>query len=698
VKQLLQYLDDGKTELADAPVPICGRGQLLIRTNRSLISAGTERMLLEFGRAGLLDKARQQPDKVRQVLDKVRTDGLLPTLEAVRSKLDQPVAPGYSNVGVVVEVGSGVSGFQPEDRVVSNGRHAEFVVVPKNLCARVPEAVTNEQAAFTVLGAIALQGIRLAAPTLGETVAVSGLGIVGLLAVQILRANGCRVIGLDPSPARVSLARQLGAAGVDLSNDDDPVRTAVEFSRGQGVDAVLITASTNSNAPVRQAAQMSRKRGRLVLVGVTGLELSRADFYQKELSFQVSCSYGPGRYDSTYEEGGQDYPFGLVRWTEQRNFEAVLDLLSTGAVAVEPLISHRLPFGEARRAYEILSSGEPSLAILLSYPADPPRALQRVVTLHGAAGSANPSVAFIGAGNYAGRVLMPAFKSANADLNVVVTQGSSNGVHYGRKYGFRKVSTDLLETLADRSVDTVVVATRHDSHARLVVQALEAGKHVFVEKPLCLTLPELADITAATAAAPTQALMVGFNRRFSPLVVRMQSLLATVPGPKHIIATVNAGVVPPDHWTMDKARGGGRIVGEACHFIDLLRHLAGWPIRHHRAVAARGSSEQATLTVEFEDGSVGVIHYLTNGHRGFPKERIEVFVAGRVLQLDNFRRLEGWGWPGFSKMSLWQQDKGQRACVAAFVESRRQGAAPIVAVAELLETSRAAIELQENLA
>ena len=706
MKQILQSLKTGATEVVEVPAPAAGPGQLLIRSTRSLVSAGTERMLVEFGKANWLDKARQQPDKVRQVLDKVRTDGLQPTLEAVRSKLDQPIALGYCNVGTVVALGAGVDGFAVGERVVSNGRHAELVCVPKNLCARIPAAVGDEPAAFAVLGAIALQGIRLAQPTLGECVAVTGLGLIGLLAVQLLRAQGCRVLGLDFDAQKLALARQFGAETVDLSRGEDALAAAAAFSRGRGVDAVLITASTSSSEPVSQAAHMCRKRGRIVLVGVTGLELSRADFYEKELSFQVSCSYGPGRYDPAYEEGGRDYPLGYVRWTEQRNFEAVLDMMAAGALDVAPLVSHRFAFAQAAEAYALLGGEAPSLGILLEYDEQPAAAglLRRTVALAPLpAAPGRACVGFVGAGNYAGRVLMPAFRAAGATLHTVVTTGGAGGVHYGRKHGFVQVSTDLEALLADAAVDTLVVATRHDSHARLVRQALQAGKHVFVEKPLCLTLAELAEIEATLAARPQQRLMVGFNRRFAPLVLRMKTLLEGVAEPKSFVMTVNAGAIPPEHWTQDKAVGGGRIVGEGCHFVDLLRHLAGAPIVAQSAVALGRhpalavTSDKALLTLQFADGSVGAIHYLANGHKGFPKERLEVFCAGRVLQLDNFRRLNGWGWKGFGKLGAWQQDKGQRACVQAFVDAVRAGNPSPIPLVEVLEVSQTSIELQQSL-
>ena len=706
MKQILQHLKTGQTEVAEIPCPGAGRGQLLIRTTRTLVSAGTERMMVDFGKAGLIDKARQQPDKVRMVLDKISTDGLMPTIAAVRNKLDQPLAMGYCNVGEVVEVGAGVTGYAVGDRVASNGKHAELVAVPVNLCAKVPDAVPDEAAAFTVLGAIALQGIRLAQPTLGETVVVTGLGLIGLVTVQLLRAHGCRVLGLDFDADKLALARRFGAEVVDLKSGADPVAAALEYSRGRGVDAVIITASTKSSEPMHQAALMCRKRGRIVLVGVTGLELSRADFFEKELSFQVSCSYGPGRYDPNYEDKGQDYPLGYVRWTEQRNFEAVLDMLAEGRLDVAALVSHRFGIAEAERAYAVVGGSEPSLGIVLGFaePGAEAGTPVRTVSLVPAANapiakvSGTPSVSVIGAGNYAGAVLIPAFKAAGARLARIASAGGASSVHLGRKFGFAEATTDTAALLTDPGTDAVVISTRHDTHADYVLRGLAAGKHVFVEKPLALTLGEIDHIEAAALAAPKQLLMVGFNRRFAPQIVKTRQLLAGAPGAKTLVMTVNAGTIPATHWTQDRTVGGGRLVGEGCHFVDLLRFLVGAPIESFQVARMAGATpDTASVTLRFADGSLGTLLYLANGSKAFPKERLEVFAAGRVLQLDNFRRLTGFGWPGFTKMNLWRQDKGQTACTAAFVNALKAGGASPIPLSELLEVSRISIQIEEAL-
>jgi predicted dehydrogenase len=703
MKQILQSLKTGETRLDEIPAPVVAPGQLLIHTAASLISAGTERMLVEFGRANPIEKARQQPDKVKMVLEKARTDGLVATLDAVRSKLDQPLVLGYCNVGRVSDVGVNVTGFVLGDRVVSNGKHAEVVVVPKNLCAKVPNNVSDEAAAFTVLAAIGLQGLRLVSPTLGECIAVTGLGLIGLLTVQMLRAQGCRVLGIDFDPARLALAREFGAEVVNAATGD-VLSAAAAISRGMGMDAVIITASTKSNEPISQAAQMCRKRGRIVLVGVTGLELSRAEFYKKELTFQVSCSYGPGRYDPSYEEGGNDYPIGFVRWTEKRNFEAVLDLMANGTLKIAPLITHRFTVDNAEEAFALLTSETPSLGIVLQYrPQEEPERLSvRKVRLGETPRTGKATVAFLGAGNYAGRVLISAFDKAGAQLHTLVSGGGVSAVHFGRKYGFAEASTESAPVLANHDIDTVVVATRHNAHADQVLAALRAGKHVFCEKPLCLTLEELAEIEIEARARPTQLLMVGFNRRFAPHVVRMRSLLDTIAEPKNFIMTVNAGEIPPEHWTQDPDVGGGRIIGEGCHFIDLLRHLAGAPISRSEVAAigchpGQGArDDKVTITMLFEDGSLGTVHYLANGHKAFPKERLEVFAAGRILQLDNFRALKGWGWKGFSAMKVWKQDKGQAACAKAFVEAVRNGGPAPIPLDEVIDIGRITIEIANS--
>jgi predicted dehydrogenase/threonine dehydrogenase-like Zn-dependent dehydrogenase len=693
MKQILQSLRTGTTEVTDVPAPFAGRGQLLIRSSKTLISAGTERMLVSFGKANLVEKALQQPDRVRQVLAKMMTDGIRPTLENVFSRLDQPLPLGYCNVGNVIEAGAG---FAAGERVVSNGRHAEIVAVPLNLVARVPDAVSDDQAAFTVIGAIALQGIRLAAPTLGECVVVTGLGLVGIMTVQLLVANGCRVLGLDLDPAKLALARRFGAETVDVSDGFDPVEPAMRFSRGRGVDAVIVTAATKSSEPIHQAAQMSRKRGRIILVGVTGLELSRNDFYEKELTFQVSCSYGPGRYDTSYEMDGVDYPIGFVRWTEQRNFEAVLDMMAAGRLEVLPLISHRFDLDDAPKAYDLVDSPEASLGILLEYPQTEAIPLARTLVASALRPpTAGRGISVIGAGAYASAVLLPALKLTGARLATVVSAGGVSAVQAARKFGFANAATDVDAAIADTQVSAVVIATRHNNHAELVLKALDAGKSVFVEKPLALHHEDVTAIEAALQSKPELLLMVGFNRRFAPHVRKLRELLPNGGARRSFVMTVNAGAIPANHWTQDPDVGGGRIIGEACHFIDLLRFLADAPIASYSAQGL--SKDTASIDLKFENGSIGAIHYFANGAKTFPKERLEVFSEGKVVQIDNFRALTGYGWPLPKRMKLGAQDKGQRAAMAAFVSALEQGGAPPIPFAEIFEVARVTIDIAESL-
>lgn len=704
MKQVLQNISNGQTSLVDVPCPQVKNNYLLISTSKTLVSAGTERMLIDFGKANFIDKARQQPDKVKMVLGKIKTDGLSATFDAVKSKLDQPLPLGYCNVGTVLH--NGGTGFDPGTRVVSNGNHAEVVRVPKNLCAKVPDNVDDQTAAFTVLGAIGLQGVRLINPTLGESVVVTGLGLIGLITVQLLRANGCRVLGLDFDSAKCELARKLGAQTVDLSKGEDPIKVAEAFSRGRGVDAVIITATSKSSEPLSQAATMCRQRGRIVLVGVIGKEISRADFFAKELTFQVSCSYGPGRYDGDYEDNGNDYPVGFVRWTEQRNFEAVLDLMATGAIDVNPLITHRFSINDALDAYQCLDD-KSSLGIVLDYPNNNETELTgRTVKLssHVDYNASDAVCAFVGAGNYASRVLMPAFKAAGASLDTVVTSGGVSAVHHGDKQGFVKASTDFDQVVTDTSINTVVIATQHNLHAQQIIAALKNDKHVFVEKPLALIESEIDEIESAYYESVTKPkVMVGYNRRFAPHVVKMKQLLASVKSPKTFIMTMNAGDIPADHWTQDAAVGGGRIIGEACHYIDLMRHLAGSKIIGFNAMCLGDApgvairEDKASITLSFKDGSIGTIHYFANGGKAFPKERIEVFSNDAVLQLDNFRKLLGFGWNGFSKMKLLSQDKGQKNCSKAFVESIQQGKASPISFDEIIEVARISCQVAESL-
>lgn len=705
--QILQNLRSGETMLADVPAPKGLPGTLLIASHSSLVSAGTERMLVDFGKSGWIQKARSQPDKVRDVIAKIKVDGLKSTINAVQAKLDQPLPMGYCNVGSVIYVGNRISKseFSIGDRVVSNGNHAEFVCVPKNLCCKIPEGVSDDEASFAVVGAIGLQGIRLLNPTIGESVVVVGLGLIGLLCVQMLRANGCRVMGIDFDTSKCELAKSFGAETVDLSSGADPVSHAMTWTKGRGVDGVLITASTKSNEPVHQAAHMSRKRGRIVLVGVVGLELSRADFYEKELSFQVSCSYGPGRYDVQYEEKGIDYPLPYVRWTEQRNMEAFLQLIASKSVDLAPLITHRFSLNDALKAYQAVSKKE-GIGLLIQYPESnrhvPEKDLNRLVELKSEGKDSLSKVVcgVIGAGSFTRQVLLPSIGRTSASMHAIVSCGGVTASDLGRKFGFNQAGTDASNVISDPGNNLLLITTRPNTHASFVRDGLKAGKAVFVEKPLCLTRSELDAITTDYQSCDAPFVMVGFNRRFAPLTQTLKQCLEANSEVKSFIYTVNAGYIPPDHWMQDPEIGGVRLLAEGCHFIDLLRYLVGRSIESAKVsyTIPSGVDTQDTFSIQlsFSDGSIGTVHYFANGSKSFPKERLEVFCGGGVLQLDNFRTLHGYGWKGFSKQKSAGQDKGHNDELKAVVDALEQGKPAPIPFDEIVEVTDISLALVES--
>lgn len=698
---VLQDLAGGETQLVDAPAPRGGSADVVIATLASVVSAGTERMLVDFGRASLLGKVRSQPQRVGEVIDKARTDGIATTVGAVRSKLAQPIPLGYSSAGVVVSVGRSVTGIAVGDVVAAAGPHAELAAVPHNLVAVVPDGVAPADAAFATIGSIGLQGIRLAAPTVGERFVVTGLGLVGLLTVQLLLAQGCSVLGIDPNPQRRARAEAYGATTVAAG--DSVLSAAEAFSSGLGVDGVIICASTSSSEPVHQAAQMCRQRGRIILVGVTGLELDRADFYEKELSFQVSAAYGPGRYDPSYEGGGVDYPFGHVRWTAGRNMAAVLDLVASGRVDVGSLVTDEFDFDDAPAAYETLVSDPAALGIVLRYPqpdvTDASPLLGRTVKIGTTSTSPGRGrVGVLGAGNFASQVLLPAIRDAGATIDTIASSGGTAASIAAGRFDALSATSDVDQVFESAEIDTVVIATRHDSHAGYVERALRSGKHVFVEKPVVIDRDQLSSlhrcITELSADGGSVPLLgVGFNRRFAPVSQRMSELLADQPGPKALVLTMNAGAIPADHWTQDPAVGGGRIAGEACHLIDLARFLVGSPIVDVSSIQLQqpGPADTATVSLTFGDGSIATVNYFANGSKRYPKERVEVFSGGRVLVNDNFRSLKAYGWPGVRTLRLRKQDKGHAAGMAAFIAAVRSGGPAPIPLDEVLEVSEASL-------
>jgi len=706
MKQVLQNMRTGRTAVVDVPVPSARPGTALVRTAASLVSAGTERMLVEFAEKSLVGKARSRPDLVRQVLEKARREGLLTSLTTAFNRLDQPLALGYSSAGTIVALGKGMEGFKVGGRVACAGGgfavHAEYCVVPRNLLVPLPKEVGFESAAFSTLGAIALHGFRLAEAEVGERVAVIGLGLLGLMMIQIAAAAGCEVFGVDINAERVALARRLGAKAV-LRNQ--AVEGAAAFSAGRGADAVIICADTPSADPVELAGVIARDRARVVATGAVGLHVPRKLYYEKELSLVNSRSYGPGRYDPLYEEAGHDYPIGYVRWTEGRNLQAVVDLMASDKLNVQPLITHRFPIEQASAAYALITGKkqEPFLGVLLTYPETPHEPAETRVPFTVFHGQVSPvRLGVLGAGNFANAVLLPAIqRQKGIDRIGIASVGGLHAQHDGKKFGFAYAASDEQDVLNDPEVNTVAILTRHDTHADLAVQALKAGKHVFVEKPLATTAEGLKHVQSALKKAPG-LLTVGFNRRFAPLSVSLNEFFEHRNESLHMHYRVNAGYIPLNHWTQDPDQGGGRIIGEACHFIDFLTFLAGAsPI----SVVARGlpdsgryREDNVSITLTFPDGSVGVVDYLANGDRSFPKERVEVFCGGRIAVLDDFRTLD-LVHEGRRKRirSALRQDKGHAGEWRVFVKAIQEGGDPPIPYEQLVGVTKAAFAAVESL-
>ncbi len=707
MKQVVQDIRSGATTVQDVPAPQVLPGTALIRNAASLVSAGTERSLVEFAGRSLLGKARSRPDLVRQVIDKSLREGLLTTLEAVQNRLDQPMPLGYASAGTITALGDGMQGFKVGQRVACAGGgfavHAEYVVVPKNLLAPIPQEVDFESAAFATLGAIALHGFRLGEAGLGERVAIVGLGLLGLLAALIARAAGCSVFGIDLDPQRVKRAQELGFTAVER-------REAVEggraFSQGRGFDLVQICADTPTNDTVELAGAIARDRGTVVATGVVGTQLPRKLYYEKEITFHISRSYGPGRYDPSYEEAGLDYPPAYVRWTEGRNLEAFLQMQAQGLLDVRPLISHRFAIEEAERAYGLIQSedGEPFLAVLLVYPeveipAAPPETLELGA---GARRAEAVRLGVIGAGNFASGVLLPALRrTPGVELVALASARGLNASSVGRKFGFKRATTDLDSLLTADDINTIAILTRHDLHAEQIIAGLTAGKHVFCEKPLAIDQAELLNIAGALHSSG-QLLTVGFNRRFAPLIVEMKRFLEKTAEPLAMSYRVNAGPLPDAHWLHDPMTGGGRLIGEACHFIDLLTHLAGQlPQRVTTSAlpdAAGYHEDNFSLTIEYADGSVGHVLYVANGDRALPKERLEVFGGGRAAVLDDFRRLELVADGRRRVLRSWlRQDKGHRAQWVAFSKAIQAGGPPTIPYAQLFAVTQASFAGLESL-
>jgi len=709
MKQILQHMNDGKTVVEEVPVPVTRRGTALVLTSASLVSAGTERMLVDFAEKNLIGKAAARPDLVRQMISKAEREGLLPTLEAAFNKLDQPMPLGYSSAGTIIETGSGMGEFKPGDRVACAGGgyavHAEYNLVPRNLLAKLPDSVDFESAAFTTLGAIAMHGFRLSSPQIGESVCIIGLGLLGLLAAQIARAAGCTVFGVDLSSDRVQLAKRLGFSA---SLNDECLDLVAGITEGRGFDHVLICADTSSDETVQLAGQVARDRGHVVAIGAVGLELPRKIYYEKELNFIVSRSYGPGRYDPIYEENGLDYPPGYVRWTEGRNLQSFIDLLASGKVDVKPLISHRFSIDEAPKAYELITGRgkEAFLGVLLTYPQTSElKPVQRKVTIPSTATGTTREirVGVLGAGNYAQAVFLPIIKkTGGAELSGIVTASGLSAQQAARKFGFGYAATAEEEVLSDPAINTVVILTRHQHHGRQVLAALKNHQSVYCEKPLALTTDELDDIADVLKQENTSLLTVGYNRRFAPMVTQLAEFIANRSEALFLHYRVNAGYLPPTHWLHDIEQGGGRIIGEGCHFIDLLTFLTGeLPV----SIQVAGlpdqnnyNSDNVQITLRYPDGSLGTITYLANGNKNYAKERLEVFSSGRIAILNDFRSLELITETQKRTMrSRLRQDKGHAAAWKTFLAAVKAGGPPPIPYDQLFSTSRASFAAVEAL-
>jgi len=707
MKQLIQIYRNGALQIADVPAPVVRATGVVVATRNSLISVGTERASALMARKNILGKALARPDLVRKVVEQVENNGLIGTAKMVFSRLQAPVAPGYSCAGVALEVGREVTGIKVGDALACAGQnyasHAEVVFVPRNLCVKIPDGVTFEAASYVALGAIAMQGIRQAEPRLGEVVAVIGLGLIGQLTVQMLVANGCSVVCADLDPTKVELACKTGAAAVSLQHLGDKVAAA---SAGRGADAVIIAASTRDDVPVSAAAQICRKRGRVVVVGAVGMNLPREPFYIKELDLRLSTSYGPGRYDPDYEEKGVDYPHAYVRWTEQRNMEAFLALAQAGRVATAQLTTHRFPIERAAEAYRlILDSTEPFLGVLLQYSPPADVRARAVVALHHNASSASVCLGIIGAGNHVADKLLPHLaRRRDVRIRAVCTTTGMKARALGERVGAVFCTSEPEAVFADDTINAVLIGTRHDSHAPLVVQALNAGKHVFVEKPLCLREDEIPAVLDAYSRAAAQGLrlMVGLNRRYSPHAAQIRDFFGGRTNPLVMNYRVNAAPIDARNWIQDINVGGGRMIGEGCHFVDFMQFVAASPVIAVSAVsiahqAAGVTNDQTVATLEFADGSIGSLVYSAGGDRALAKERFEGFGDGRAVVLEDFKSLEKYANGRRDTFRTARQEKGFAREMATFCDSIINAQVPLPSIAEIACVARACCLLERSL-
>ena len=689
MKQIIQDIRNGETTLEDIPVPRINSESVLIKTTRSLVSLGTERMLVDFGKSSYIQKARQQPEKVKLVLDKIKTDGIFPTLEAVFNKLTQPMPLGYCNVGVVEKIGSNVLDVNIGDRVISNGNHAEYVAVPQNLVAKIPDNVTDDEASFTVIGSIGLQGIRLLNPTFGETIVVIGLGLVGLITAEILVSNGCDVIGFDFDDTKVKIANSKGINAYKIDGTINQVNIVQSLTNNIGADGIIITASSKSNEIISQSAQMCRKRARVILVGVVGLNIARSDFYEKEISFQVSCSYGPGRYDEKYENKSYDYPIGHVRWTEKRNFNAILEAISKNRLDVKALITEKVKLEDFATIYDNINNSK-TIASILVY-SQKTKNESTVSILSKEFKSNDCIIGIIGSGNYTGSVILPKLNKLKAQISYIASSNGLSSTRLAKKFNINNSTTDYQQILKNSNVNLVFITTRHDTHAKMILESLESGKHVFVEKPLCLNQSELNDIISKYNKSKS-SVVVGFNRRFSPMAQKLKKLIGNKNDmPINIVMNINAGFISNNSWIQDMNIGGGRVIGEICHFIDLATFFTSSLVKQV-CMSSMGNNfnkntDNVSILLKYSDGSNASINYFSNGSKAYAKEKIEVYSQNRIVVIDNWKKMYAYGFKNFNKMSH-SQDKGQFNQFKLLLKSYKDGNLEIIPFNEIVNTTQ----------
>lgn len=704
MKQLIQNLKNGELSLADIPTPKVGHNEILIRNTMSLISTGTEKMLLEFGKSNVITKARSQPEKVNEVINKIKKDGLIATYDAVNAKLSAPMPLGYSSIGIVVSVGDSVQNFKAGDRVTSNGSHAEFVCVPKNLVAKIPHSVADEDAVFTVIASIALQGIRLQDPKIGETIVVYGLGLVGLITCEILIANGCKVIGIDISEDRLAIAETVGVNIINGKHEEKINHTVMSLTDNYGADGVIITTATQSNFVIKKSADICRKRGKITLVGIAGLNLNRGDFFKKELKFQVSCSYGPGRYDNEYEEKGNDYPYAFVRWTENRNFQAVLGLLSSKKISLKKYLEKTYEFKDFSLAYETVANSS-ILGVGFKYNVGE---IKNEITTKNYTTTVKNIISntdeltclMVGAGGYATKVIIPSLIKNGVNIKSIVSKSGLAASSLAKKYNIEYVSSNALGSVEAGLENLVVIATPHDSHAQLIEKALQSGKNVFCEKPLAINKKQLLKVSKAILNKNDLYFLVGFNRRFSKHIISIKNEISGYEAPKHINYNIHAGPIPADNWVNDVKVGGGRIIGEVCHFIDLVKFIIGRKVIDYNFSKLYSGNPEYTghliLVMCFDDGSIANINYITNSSIELPKEDVHIHFSGKTILMNNFHKTTFLGFGKKRVLRTLRQDKGQQEMFKQLIDCLINSRADLIDPMDIIETTRISIEIENG--